>query len=80
MTHLNKEQAVEVLNEIMKTCMLPRYISLEVSDSRAPETAMKYELHIKGPFSAKDWDCLKGIVQKRKLSMKETNDNLIVYG
>ncbi len=76
---MRKEEAVDLLNEIMKICMLPRFIGLELSNPKAPEKDQSYELRIKGPFSAKDWDCLKKIVLKRDLSMKETADYLIVY-
>ncbi len=76
---MRKDDAVELLNEIMKICMFPRYIALESSNPKASEQDQEYELRIKGPFSAKDWDCLKKIVLKRNLSMKETDDNVILY-
>ena len=76
---MNKQEAVDLLNEIMSSCMLPRYIALESSNPQAEVELQNYSLRIRNHFDAKTWDCLKEIVRKRKLSMKETGDYVVIY-
>jgi hypothetical protein len=76
---MSKQEAVELLNEIVKTCMLPRYITLESSNPRASPETQNFQLRIGNHFDAKTWECLKGIVRKRGLSMKEKGDYVAIY-
>ncbi len=76
---MTKQEAAKILNEIMKKCVLPRYIALEPSSSEANAPSQSFDLKIKGPFGEKDWNCLKGIVQKHNLSMKEIGGNIVIY-
>lgn len=76
---MQKQEALEVLNEIMKKCVLPRSITIESSNPEAPLDKQKFTLRIKSGFVAKDWTCLKEIVQKRNLSLKETGDYFTIY-
>jgi hypothetical protein len=72
---MKKKEAVALLNEIMKICILPRYVALERS---SPES-QSYELRIGNNFDTKTWNCLKEIIIKEKLSMKETGDYVTCY-
>ncbi len=75
---MKKDEAVEVMNEILKVCVLPRYLALNLSNPQAPAVEKSYEIQIKG-LSSDDWYCLKEIVQKRKLGMKETSDYTVIF-
>ncbi len=77
---MKKDEAVEVLNEIMKTCMFPRFIALNLTNPQATTEKQNYELQIRGSLSSNDWKCLKDIVQRRNLNMKETSDFIVIYG
>jgi hypothetical protein len=76
--YMKKAEAVEVMNEIMKVCVLPRSVALTLSNPKAPPEMQNYELQIRG-LTSKDWICLKEIIQKRNLSMKETLDYIVIY-
>ncbi len=79
LNRLEKQEAVAVLNEIITTCMLPRYISLERSNPESKSAADNYLLRIKNHFDAKSWNCVKEIIKKYNLSMKEIGDYVIIY-
>lgn len=76
---LGKQEAVEVLNLIMKKCVMPRFIALEMANPEQSKTSQNFNIRIRGPFDAKDWSCLKGIIQRHGLSMKETGNDIIIY-
>ncbi len=76
---MRKEEAIAVLNEIMKTCMFPRSVALNLTNPQAEMEKQRYELQIRGGLNSRDWECIKRIVQKRGLEMKETNDFVVIY-
>jgi hypothetical protein len=79
-SHLSKGEAVEVLNEIITKCVMPTYISIERSTPQKTQPQKRtYLLRIGKSFDAGTWNCLKGIMKKRNLSMKETDDCVIIY-
>jgi hypothetical protein len=73
---LKRQEAVEVLKEILESCKLldPSYLSLHLS--KQPDS---YELHIKNHVAAASWNILKEIVQKHGLAMREYDGFLVVY-
>ena len=67
---MKRQEAVEVLKEILKSCNLinPSYVSLH------PLTqADDYELHIKNQIDDSHWNILNDIVQKHGLAMRESD-------
>jgi hypothetical protein len=76
---LRKQEAVALINEIMESCMFPRYIALEATNPKDTVEKRNYELKLRNHFDAPTWNCLREIVRKRNLSMKETGDYIIVY-
>jgi hypothetical protein len=77
--HLGKQEAVDLLNEIVKRCVLPKFIALEASNPKAPSEKQNYVLRIGKSFDAETWSCLKGIVKEKNLNMKEIGDYVIIY-
>jgi hypothetical protein len=73
---LKRQEAVEVLKEILASCKLlnPSYLSLHLSKHSGD-----YELHIKNHVAAASWNTLKEIVQKHGLAMREYDGFLVVY-
>lgn len=75
-TSVRRQEAIALLKEILVSCRVlnPKHVALTPSNNAAD-----FELHIKDHFDDKDWNCLKGIIQKHDLNMKETDGFIIIY-
>ena len=70
---MKREEAIAILREIVANRVLRlNWVSLE---NRKPDC---YELHIKPEIA--NADCLKPIVEKHNLALREVNGLLIIYG
>jgi hypothetical protein len=76
---MSKQEAVQVLNEIMRDCIMPKYIALEASNPDAPPEKQSCNLRIGKSFDDATWICLKQIIRKHNLSMKETGTDILIY-
>ncbi len=76
---MGKKEAVELLNEIVRTCVFPKYIALEPVNPQVPPERQSFELKIGKNFDANTWNCLKEIIKRHNLNMKETGSDVIIY-
>jgi hypothetical protein len=72
---LKRQEAVEVLKEILKSCNInPSYVSLHPLNQ-----ADDYELHIRNQIDDSFWKNLMDIVQKHSLAVRKIDEILVIY-
>ena len=78
---MKREEAIRLLQEIVARCRTIDYnqILLKSPGEKASADSEGFELHVKNHPSEADQKCLKGIVQTRNLSMRESNGWLVFY-
>jgi hypothetical protein len=79
---MNREVAVAVLREILVSCrelIETNYLNLKPSDANIRKKYDDYELHIKLVLSDPVRQCIEPILEKHKLSVRESKDIVIIY-
>jgi hypothetical protein len=76
---IRREEAVALLKEVTALCdrIEPNHVLLK--SSRKSAESEGFAIHIKDNFSEADWKCVKTIVEKRGLSIREHNGYIIIY-
>ena len=77
---MNRAEAIKVLFEINDGCKsLPNSVSIDHPSSQITETSSGYQIRLKGSINRNSRKCIKSILEKYKLGMREEEGFVILY-
>jgi hypothetical protein len=76
---MNRDEAVNLLKEILDTCVDLKQNGVALMPPNADDVLSKdYQIHIMGDVSKVDLSCLNQIVEKSRLSLKMFQEKMLL--
>lgn len=78
---VERQEAVLVLRELLRVCpdLMNQAVSLDTSFLASEQIGGGTKISLRGILNDNSRQCLQPILEKHKLTLKETNDTITIY-